>query len=126
MHKKGSCTTLFNGAVIKLSFWVSGVTPGSVLVPIWVTTIVLRQVGIRMCPWVYPKRSHKCRYLKSYKLLIRIVREEKSFFQSGLFVKNITILGQMRCVHIPFLTGDAFASFADNTSVVSSIFMVAV
>lgn len=53
------CTTLFDGTVVKLSFGVGGVAPGSVLVPIWVTTVVLCQIGFRMRPWVYSGKSHR-------------------------------------------------------------------
>lgn len=51
-------TALFDGAVVKLGFGVAGVAPGPVLVPIWIATVVLRQIGLRMRPWVYPEKSH--------------------------------------------------------------------
>ena len=58
-QKSEMCTTLFDGTVVKLRFEVCGVAPGSVLIPIWVTTVVLCQIGLRVCSWVYPARSHK-------------------------------------------------------------------
>lgn len=51
-------TTLLDSTVVKLRFRVSGVAPGSVLVPVWIPTVVLRQIGLRMSPWVYPGKSH--------------------------------------------------------------------
>lgn len=52
-------TALFDGAVVKLGFGVGGVAPGPVLVPIWVATVVLGQIGLRMRPRVYPGKSHR-------------------------------------------------------------------
>lgn len=52
-------TTLLDSAVVKLSFGVGGVAPGSVLVPVWITTVVLCQIGLRMRPRVYPGKSHR-------------------------------------------------------------------
>lgn len=36
------------------------------------------------------------------------------------------LLGPVRCVHVPLLANDALACFADDASVVFSIFMVAI
>lgn len=52
-------TALFDGAVVKLGFGVGGVAPGPVLVPIWIATVVLRQIGLGMRPRVYPGKSHR-------------------------------------------------------------------
>lgn len=45
-------TALLDGTVVKLGFGIDGVTPGTVLVPIWVTTVILRQIGLGMRPGV--------------------------------------------------------------------------
>ena len=39
-------TALFDGAVVELGLGVGGVAPGSVLVPVRVAAVVLRQVGV--------------------------------------------------------------------------------
>lgn len=52
-------TTLLDSTVVKLSFGVGGVAPGSMLVSVWITTVVLRQIGLGMCPRVYPGKSHR-------------------------------------------------------------------
>lgn len=51
-------TTLLDGAVVELRFGVGGVAPGSVLVPVWIPTVVLRQIGLGVRPWVDPGKSH--------------------------------------------------------------------
>lgn len=66
-------TTLFDGAVVKLSFGVGGVAPGPVLVPIWITAVILCQIGLGMRPWVYPGKSH--RSFSSCKRLISVANE---------------------------------------------------
>lgn len=38
----------------------------------------------------------------------------------------LALLGPVRCVHVPLLADDALACFADDASVVFSIFMVAI
>lgn len=38
----------------------------------------------------------------------------------------LNLLGPVRCVNVPLLADDALACFADDTSVVSSILVVAV
>ena len=50
-------TALFDGAVVKLGLGVGGVAPGSVLVPVRVAAVVLRQVGVRVGARVDPGRT---------------------------------------------------------------------
>lgn len=52
-------TTLLDSTVVKLRFGVGGVAPGSVLVPVWITTVILCQIGLGMRPWVYPGKPHR-------------------------------------------------------------------
>lgn len=65
------CTALFDGTVVKLCFVVCGVAPGSVMVTIWVATIVFCQIGIWVRSWVYPGRSHTdlLKYIGMLKML---------------------------------------------------------
>lgn len=55
---RGGSTTLLDRAVVKLRLGVGGVAPGSVLVPVWIPTVVLRQIGLGMRPRVNPGKSH--------------------------------------------------------------------
>lgn len=47
-------TTLLDGTVVKLCFGVSRIAPGPMLISIWIPTVVLCQVGLRVCLWVDP------------------------------------------------------------------------
>lgn len=54
IYKHGHFTTLLDGTVVKFSLGVRGVAPGSVVVSVWVSAVIVGQVGLWVCFGVYP------------------------------------------------------------------------